>query len=463
MANLLYLTHRIPYPPNKGDKIRSFHWLKHFASRHQVYLGTFVDDPQDWRHAEAVKKYSRDALILNLPRRWATLKSLTGLLRDRPLTLPYYANARMAHWVRELADAGKIDAAFVFSSAMAQFVDPRWELPKIIDYVDVDSDKWRQYAASKPVWSRWIYRREGEKLLAYDRQMAKSFDLNLFVSPAESKLFKRLAPEAADKVDYVENGVDLEYFQGGREFSSPYHPGEQVFVFTGAMDYWANIDAVRWFADRVFPKLLQYHVEARFYIVGARPAEAVKALGRREGVVVTGAVEDIRPYLAHARLAVAPLRIARGIQNKVLEALAMGKSVLATSMAMDGLDLGACFPGVDGPGDGLHGRREPFPGGSPPPNPPPNGGRAREGGRERPSGHPPASSRASKIVGKQPLASDFSVEVADDSDAMADLAIRALTERDFLPRYSAGNRRFVEIRYSWERHLERLDTLLDAL
>ncbi len=399
MANLLYLVHRIPYPPNKGDKIRSFHLLKHFSRRHRVFLGTFVDDPQDWQHAAVVQTYTEDALILPLARRRIILGGLTGLLRGQPLTQACYADRKLSAWCRSLVSARRIDAVFVFSSAMAQFVDPAWRLPKIIDFVDVDSDKWRQYAASKPIFSRWIYRREAGKLLAYDHKVAAAFDLCLFVSPKEAELFKQLAPEAAAKVDCVENGVDTDYFRGGREFPSPYPPGEEVLVFTGAMDYWANVDAVRWFADKVFPRVLQYHVEARFYIVGARPSEAVRALGRREGVVVTGAVPDIRPYLAHARLAVAPLRIARGIQNKILEALAMGKSVLATPGAVDGLEVSL---GLD-------------------------------------------------------------LKVTGDPRAMADLATQALRKPNFLPRYSASNRNFVEMRYSWNRHLERLDTLVDTL
>lgn len=399
MANLLYLVHRIPYPPNKGDKIRSFHFLKHFSQRHRVFLGTFVDDPSDLEHAETIRRYTEGSLALPLSRRLFAFKGLLGLVRGQPLTQALYADRRLVAWCRKQVEAGRIDAVFVFSSAMAQFVDPRWPIPKIVDFVDVDSDKWQQYAGKKPFWSRWIYRREATKLLRYDRKVARTFDLCLFVSPQEAELFKALAPEVAPKVDCVENGVDTGYFKPGREFPSPYRPGEEVLVFTGAMDYWANVDAVRWFADQVFPKVLQYHVEARFYIVGARPSAEVKVLGRREGVVVTGAVEDIRPYLIHARLAVAPLRIARGVQNKVLEALAMGKSVLATSMAVDGLKL-------------------PF---------------------------------------------GLDVRIADTPQAMADFVVQALRERDFLPRYSAVNRNFVEMRYSWNKHLERLDALLDAL
>ena len=373
MKGILYLTHRIPYPPNKGDKIRSFHWLKHLAERRPLYLGTFVDDPDDWRHETAVRNHCADACLRPRHPFRTPLAAVGGLVGGRPLTLACYRDRVLQRWVAGLVAAGRIDTVLVFSSAMAQFVDPAWPVRKVIDFVDVDSDKWRQYAERKPFWSAWIYRRE-----------------------AEADLFHRLAPEAADRVDWIENGVDTDYFRGGREFANPYHPGEVALVFTGAMDYWANVDAVRWFADQVFPRILRRHVEARFYIVGARPTESVRLLGRREGIVVTGAVPDVRPYLAHARLAVAPLRIARGIQNKVLEALAMAKPVLATTMALDGLALEA----------------------------------------------------------------ELAVARADDAEAMADIAVRALDDRDFLPRHAPQNRRFVEVRYSWRERFARLDRVL---
>jgi sugar transferase (PEP-CTERM/EpsH1 system associated) len=399
MARLLYLTHRIPYPPTKGDKIRSFHFLKSFAQRHRVFLGTFVDDSSDLEYVQALEKYTQEALILPLPRRWFAFKGLRGLLYGQPLTQALYADRRLAAWCQTLVQAGKVDAVFAFSSAMAQFVDPNWRLPKILDFVDVDADKWRQYAAAKPRFCRWIYQREAKKLVAYDRQAAEAFDLCLFVSPKEAELFKALAEAVAAKVEVVENGVDTAYFEPGLKFPSPYALEEQVLVFTGAMDYWANVDAVRWFADEVFPKVLCHFPQARFYIVGARPKAEVKALAKRQGIVVTGAVEDIRPYLAHARLAVAPLRIARGIQNKVLEALAMGKSVLATSMAMDGLELAG---GLD-------------------------------------------------------------LCVVDSPQGMAEATLKALRARDFLPRYSPVNREFAQMRYSWESHLERLHRLLEEI
>jgi sugar transferase (PEP-CTERM/EpsH1 system associated) len=226
---------------------------------------------------------------------------------------------------------------------MAQYLTAYPTLHRVIDFVDVDSDKWGQYAERKPWPINWVYRREARTLLAYERRIASSFDASTFVSPAEAELFLQLAPECADRVSYYSNGVDLDYFSPARSYDTPYPSGERVLVFTGAMDYWANVDAVSWFAREVFPAVRAQFSDVRFYIVGSRPTAEVQALAN-DAIVVTGSVPDIRPYLAHAQLAVAPLRIARGIQNKVLEAMAMAKAVVASPQALEGIEA---TPGIE--------------------------------------------------------------------------------------------------------------------
>lgn len=337
MKEILFLAHRIPYPPNKGDKIRSFNLLRHLSGSYRVHLGAFVDDPEDWRYVTEVARYCQDTCLLPLHPRSAKLRSLKGLLTGDPLSLPYYADPRMAVWVNRTLELGRIAGAVIFSSAMAQYLEGRGDLRRIIDFVDVDSDKWRQYAESKPWPASWVYRREAERLFSFDRRIANGFDRSIFVSEAEASFFSSLAPEVSDRVSAIENGVDTDYFCPSDGYSTPYPPDAAVMVFTGAMDYWANVDAVRWFADEVFPLVRGRCGFAEFYIVGARPTEAVRVLGQRAGITVTGSVKDIRPYLRYARFAVAPLRIARGIQNKVLEAMAMGKPVLASPAAMEGI------------------------------------------------------------------------------------------------------------------------------
>ncbi|MCG5501056.1 TIGR03087 family PEP-CTERM/XrtA system glycosyltransferase [Ectothiorhodospira lacustris] len=335
---LLYLVHRIPYPPNKGDKIRSFNLLKHLAGRYRIHLGAFVDDPHDWRYQEDVTRLCESTCLLPLRPPLAKLASLRGFMDGRPLSEPYYDSRPMRQWVRRILDQG-VGRVLVFSSAMAQYLRPEDHAGRrvVVDFVDVDSDKWRQYAASHRFPMNRIYARESRYLLDFERRVASLADAGAFVSEQEAALFRTLAPESAGRVHAIDNGVDVDYFSPAREYPRPYGVGEQHLVFTGAMDYWANVDAVCWFAREVFPLVRLEHGDARFTIVGARPAREVKQLEQIDGIQVTGAVKDVRPYLAHAEAAVAPLRIARGIQNKVLEAMAMGKPVLVTPQALDGL------------------------------------------------------------------------------------------------------------------------------
>jgi sugar transferase (PEP-CTERM/EpsH1 system associated) len=342
--NLLLLIHRIPYPPNKGDKIRSYHLLKHLAQQYRVHLGTFVDDPDDWQHLPHVEAMCASSHFAPLKPLLARVRSLGALLANRSLSLDYYRNAGLQAWVDRTMREHKIGKVLVFSSAMAQYVEAHAHARRVVDFCDVDSDKWRQYAEKKTWPMNWLYRHEARQLLAYERRVARECDASLFVSEPEAALFKELAPESVAKIGFFNNGVDTDYFSPERSYASPYPAGERALVFTGAMDYWPNIDAVQWFAAEVFPQLRARFADTSFYIVGARPAAAVQALAQLPGVVVTGTVPDVRPYIAHAQVAVAPLRIARGIQNKVLEAMAMATPVVVSPQALEGIEA---IPGTD--------------------------------------------------------------------------------------------------------------------
>jgi polysaccharide biosynthesis protein PslH len=329
VANILYLVHRLPYPPNKGDKVRSYHLLKHLVKKHRVFLGTFIDDPEDEQHLTTLRSMCVDLCVIRLDPRLAKLRSLSGLLAGEALTLRYYRSAALRYWVNTTCQNRHIDAAVIFSSAMAQYVEDVSRLPTVIDFVDVDSAKWSEYAPRHRWPLSWLYRREGKLLLAYERHMASQVARSLFVTDNEAALFCQMAPECKVRVGTMCNGVDADYFASDADRPSPYPAEEIPIVFTGAMDYLPNIDAVTWFAEAVLPGLRQHWPGARFHIVGRSPTEAVRALAG-EYVAVSGTVPDVRPYLQHAAVVVAPLRIARGIQNKVLEAMAMGRPVITS-------------------------------------------------------------------------------------------------------------------------------------
>lgn len=336
MEGLLFLAHRIPFPPNKGDKIRSFNLLRHLSARYEIHLGAFVDDPDDWQYRDALAPYCTSIKLLPLHPRRAKLASLVGLLTGEALTLPYYRSRELARWADGLAASGTVTRGLAFSSAMAQFM-PGGLARRVLDMVDVDSDKWTQYAPTQRWPLSWVYAREARKLAAWEARVAQDFDATLLVSDAEAALLQQRAPAAQHKIGAFENGVDADYFSPARDYPNPYPPGVHGVVFTGAMDYWPNIEAVSWFAERIFPAVREAVPAAQFTIVGSHPAEAVLALACQPGVVVSGGVPDVRPYLAHAACAVAPLRIARGVQNKVLEAMAMARPVVASAQAAEGI------------------------------------------------------------------------------------------------------------------------------
>ena len=252
------------------------------------------------------------------------------------LALPYYRNRDLKRWAETLAAAGSVTRGLAFSSAMAQFM-PAMLVRRVLDMVDVDSDKWTQYAPTQRWPLSWVYAREGRKLADWETHVAKDFAATLLVSSDEAALLQQRAPQAQHKIGVFENGVDADYFSPERDYPNPYTADVQGIVFTGAMDYWPNIDAVTWFADRIFPAIRDAMPAAQFTIVGSRPTEAVLALARQPGVVVTGGVPDVRPWIAHAACAVAPLRIARGVQNKVLEAMAMARAVVVSPQAAEGI------------------------------------------------------------------------------------------------------------------------------
>ena len=342
---LLFLVHRIPFPPNKGDKIRSFNILKQLNETFDVYLGCFIDDPFDKRYVDELASYCKELFTLDQNKHVAKLKGLTSFLTGKPITLPYYFDGRMQHWTDRCLAEHSISKVFVYSSSMAQYCqgEKYQNLERIIDFVDVDSDKWRQYAEKKSGIARWVFNREYKQLGKYEDEVCHEFNHSLFVSPDEADLFRRRQAKAdQNKVAGVLNGVDIDYFDPTAKFiEEALVPKEPFISFTGAMDYWANVDAVVWFVEQVWPLIIEKHPQAKFVIAGGNPTSEVQELSNVDGVVVTGRVVDVRPFIHKASCVVAPLRIARGIQNKVLEAMSLNQPVICTPMAMEGINAPA--------------------------------------------------------------------------------------------------------------------------
>lgn len=342
---LLFLIQRLPFPPTKGEKIRALQIFQYLAHWYEMHLGCLLDDPADADHVETMRALCASAHIAPLDRRIATLLCLRGLLTGEALSVTYFQDRGLAQWVRDIVREVKPARIFVYSSNMAPYVlDLERGAPLVVDLVDVDSEKWRAYADALRGPKRWIYRREWRKVAALERRIAREAELASFVSDAEAALFRTLVPDSRAEILGVSNGVDHRYFDPDGDYPAVYDTAVPNYVFTGTMDYPPNADAVAWFANDILPVIRRTLPQAQFHIVGHSPNDAVQRLGRIDGVHVTGRVPDVRPFVAHATASVAPMRIARGIQNKVLEAMSLARPVVVTSGALEGIEA---EPGKD--------------------------------------------------------------------------------------------------------------------
>lgn len=340
MARVLFLAHRLPYPPDKGDKIHTYHVLRHLGARHEVLLGTFIDDPHDEQHLHAVRSMCAEMHVARLSRVRAYARAMGSLARREALTLGYYRDAGLARWVRDIGQRRPPDAVVMHASSMLPYGESLEGPPLVADYNDVDSQKWAEYGQRRRWPMSWVYRREAKRLLEAERRGARRARWTLFATEREADLFRRLAPESAARVSVMGNGVDDLRFAPEPGRPSPFAPDERAVVFVGTMNYWPNVDAVVWFAQEILPRLREQWPTTRFHIVGRSPAPAVRRLAS-DAVHVTGAVADTRPWLQHASAVVAPMRIAPGIQNKILEAMAMACAIVATRACAEVLDVAA--------------------------------------------------------------------------------------------------------------------------
>jgi len=328
---ILYLAQRVPYPPDRGDKIITFHHVRHLARTHEVTVVCLAQDEADLDNAAALRSIASHVHAVPLSPSRARLRACRALLQGQPFTRGYFNERRVHGMVEQLIRQNAIDLAMVFCSGMAQFVESAAHLPRILHFADLDSQKWKEYSQKARPPQRWVYAAEAQRLLAYERHLACTFDHSFVCTASELNDFRRLAGEA--NITYLANGVDLAYF---RPVAS--NPPAASLVFTGVMDYPPNVDGVTWFCREIFPRIREHAPAATFTICGARPNRTVRELADLPGVTVTGRVSDVRPYLSSAAVAVVPLRICRGIQNKVLEAMAMGLPVVATPAAFEGIE-----------------------------------------------------------------------------------------------------------------------------
>jgi polysaccharide biosynthesis protein PslH len=348
--NILFFSHRTPYPPHKGTQVRPYNMIAALAARGwRIHLLAFAEGEGDAQAATELGKICASVELIPLSRAAANLRALAAIPTGRSLSLAYFDSARMREAVRRVVRQHGVGAMIAFSSTMAQYVPREFRRHSVADMTDVDSAKWLHYAATNPFPKSWVYKIEGRRLRRYEYDIVNGFAYTTLVTEREAELLTELDPEARRRVVALTNGVDLKKFRP--DAYTPFAPeslppDERRFltdplaprlVFTGAMDYFPNVDAVCYFAHEVFPRVRAQSPSAQFLIVGSGPTPPVLELKRLPGVIVTGRVADVRPYLAAATACVIPLRIARGIQNKALEAMAAGRAVVATPEVVAGL------------------------------------------------------------------------------------------------------------------------------
>jgi sugar transferase (PEP-CTERM/EpsH1 system associated) len=329
----LYLVHRVPFPPDKGDRIRTFHTLRYLARHANVHLACLADEPIGADIRPALAPYSQRVAIVPVGHWSRRCRILGSLLAGRTASEgAFWAPALrgvLGDWCRDT----RFDAVLASASSLIPYLRlPEMRgIPAMVDLVDVDSQKWLDYASAGRGPRSWLYALEGRRLRRLEQELPTWARAVTLVSEAEADLYRRFA--AAGPVHAVCNGVDLDYFQPHPPATAP------ICVFVGALDYRPNVDGAVWFCQDAWPEIHRRRPDARLALVGRNPVPAVRRLANIPGVDLVGQVPDVRPYLSRAAVAVVPLLIARGVQNKVLEALAMSRAVVASPPSLEGIGV----------------------------------------------------------------------------------------------------------------------------
>lgn len=333
--NVLYLCHRFPFPPKRGGKIRPFNMIRHLsANGHRVTVCSLARSPQEAEEARGIAPYCADYSMAQVADPLQTLRMIVRLPLRTPSSMGYFYSPSLAQRVSRLLSERKWDLIFVHCSSVAQYVEQVNGVPKILDFGDMDSQKWLEYANYKPFPLSLGYRLEGNKMLAAEKRLARKFDLCTATTRAEWETLDSYRTGVA--TDWFPNGVDADFFCPADE---PYDPDTLSFI--GRMDYYPNQECMTRFCQQVWPLLRLRRPQIRLLIIGADPSPAMRRLGDLPGVTVTGSVADVRPFVRQSALMVAPLNIARGTQNKILEAMAMGVPVVTSRVAAGGVDAEA--------------------------------------------------------------------------------------------------------------------------
>lgn len=331
---IVFICQRVPYPPDRGDRIATFNIIKHLSKKHSVHLFCLTSDRKDLKKKEKLSEFCEEINIYYQKAYKVYIQVIRTLLFSKePLSNAYYSSRQMKEGIEKTIKKYDIKIAYAYSSNVYQYVSKIKNIKKIFHLADVDSEKWRKLAKKGSKALRFLYKLEATRLRDWEINSAREADYSILCTEEEKKLFISIGAEG--RIEVVKNGVDTDYFTNLKNVEK-----EQAIIFTGVMDYYPNIDTVLYFCRDVLPLVEEELPDIKFYIVGSRPTKEIKDLSKEDNnCIVTGYVEDVRPYLSKAMAAVVPMRLAQGIQNKILEALAMELPVVTNSQMIKVLSL----------------------------------------------------------------------------------------------------------------------------
>lgn len=388
--NILYICHRFPFPAKDGSRVRSFNIINHLRQQgHKVWVSSMVRDAHEEQQGQGIAQYCHDFTMARTTEWVQKVRMVARLMTPEPSSMGYFYSAQMQKQIDQILNEQHIDLIYVHCSSVAQYVTRVKGIPKILDFVDMDSQKWLSFTAFKSFPLNFGYWLEGSKLARAERNLTEHFDLCTTITRSECDSLDGFKPNSP--TDWFSNGVDSDYFIPNQEDYNP-----QQVSFIGRMDYYPNEQAVSYFCHQVLPLIRQQVANAEFVIVGAAPSNAVLELAQLPGVTVTGFVDDVRDYVRKSAVMVAPLSIARGTQNKILEAMALGVPVITSPLGARGIDGEA---GVD-------------------------------------------------------------FKVATDTQQYCDQVVAIMNDRQLREQYALAGRTRIERNYSWPYVLERLDGLI---
>jgi len=330
-VRILYVCHRFPYPPKRGGKIRPFNMIRHLSQQHEVTVCSLARSAQEAEEAKGIAPFCKRFELARVDDRLQMLRMVARLPTPQPSSFGFFRSASLARKIDRLLAEQAFDLVFVHCSSVAPYVSQYRGAPKILDFGDMDSQKWLDYARFKPAPLNLGYWLEGKKLVREEKRLARQFDLCTATTRAEWTTLESYA--TGTPAEWFPNGVDSTYFAPDGEAFDP-----DTISFVGRMDYYPNQECMLEFCSKTWPRIRERRPTAKLQIVGADPSPAIRKLGRLPGVAVTGSVADVRPFVRRTVLMVAPLNIARGTQNKILEAMAMGVPVITSSIAAGGVD-----------------------------------------------------------------------------------------------------------------------------